>query len=57
MIEMSVWIHWFNGLAKNWGWLLAGIVLAGYFAFYVLAMREQRASASPGKPRLPCDRC
>ena len=37
--------------------LLTGIVLAGYFAFYVLAIREQRASASPGKPRLPCDRC
>ena len=38
-------------------WYLAGIVFAGYFAFYVLAMREQRTSASPGKPRLPCDRC
>ena len=42
--------------AKNWRWFLVGIAFAGYFAFYVLAMREQR-SASPGKPRLPCDRC
>ncbi len=54
MIDVSTWIHWFS---KNWGWLLAGIVFAGYFAFYVLAVREQRTSASPGKPRLPCDRC
>lgn len=46
----------FEWLAKNWGWLLASIVVAGYFAFYVLAMREQRASAD-GKPKLPCDRC
>lgn len=43
-------------IAKNWGWFVAGAVLAGYFAFYVLAMREQRA-AGDGKPRLPCDRC
>jgi hypothetical protein len=47
-------IEWF---VKNWAWLLAGIVLAGYFAFYVLAMREQRVSGSAGRPRLPCDRC
>lgn len=47
----------FEWLAKHWGWLLAGFVFAGYFAFYVLAMREQRTSASSGKPRLPCDRC
>ncbi len=44
-------------LAKYWALLLGGIVFAGYFAFYVLAMREQRTAASPGKPRLPCDRC
>ena len=44
-------------LAKSWGWLLAGIVFAGYFAFYVLAMREQRTPTGPDKPRLPCDRC
>lgn len=43
-------------LAQNWGWLLAGVVFAGYFAFYVLAMREQRMSPG-GKTRLPCDRC
>jgi hypothetical protein len=43
-------------LALNWGWLLAGVVFAGYFAFYVLAMREQRSIAG-GKSRLPCDRC
>ena len=47
----------FEWLAKHWVLLLAGIVCAGYFAFYVLAMREQRKSASPGEPRLPCDRC
>jgi len=44
-------------LTTNWGWLLAGLVFAGYFAFYVLAMRVQRASAGDGRPRLPCDRC
>lgn len=44
-------------IAKNWGWLIASMVFAGYFAFYVLAMREQRTSGSSGKPRLPCDRC
>jgi hypothetical protein len=44
-------------LIKNWGWLLASMVFAGYFAFYVLAMREQRNVAGDGKPRLPCDRC
>jgi hypothetical protein len=44
-------------LVQHWGWLLAGLVCAGYFAFYVLAMREQRTSDSLGKPRLPCDRC
>ena len=44
-------------LFKNWGWLLASLVCAGYFAFYVLAMREQQTSAGMGKPRLPCDRC
>jgi len=43
-------------LVKNWGWLLASLLLAAYFAFYVLAMREQR-TGSDGKPRLPCDRC
>jgi hypothetical protein len=43
-------------LAKNWGWVLAGIVFAGYFAFYVLAMREQR-TAPNGRSQLPCDRC
>ena len=47
-------IEW---LVKNWGWLLAGMVFAGYFAFYVLAMREQRSSPDTNKPRLPCDRC
>lgn len=47
----------FEWIAKNWALLLAGFVFAGYFAFYVLAIREQRTSASPGKPRLPCDRC
>ena len=46
-------IEW---LLKNWGWLLASIVVAGYFAFYVLAMREQRTTPD-GKARLPCDRC
>lgn len=46
-------IQW---LMKNWGLLLLGLVLASYFAFYVLAMREQR-TVGDGKPRLPCDRC
>ncbi len=44
-------------LVKHWGWLAAGVVVVAYFAFYVLAMREQRALPSPGKSRLPCDRC
>ena len=43
-------------VAKNWGWLIAGLVCAAYFAFYVFAMREQRKSAD-GRPKLPCDRC
>lgn len=47
-------IEW---LFKNWGWLLASVVCAGYFAFYVLAIREQQISANTGKPWLPCDRC
>ena len=47
----------FAWMTKNWGLLLAGMVLATYFAFYVLAMREQRLGGNPGKPRLPCDRC
>ena len=46
-------IEW---LFKNWGWLLAGVAVAGYFAFYVLAMREQR-TAPAGTARVPCDRC
>ena len=44
-------------LAKNWGLLLAGVTCAAYFAFYVLAMREQRKSAGSDRPRLPFDRC
>lgn len=44
-------------LMKNWGWLMAGMLFAGYFAFYVLAMHVQRTSVSADKPRLPCDRC
>jgi hypothetical protein len=47
----------FDWLIRNWALLAAGIVLAAYFAFYVLAMREQRASADDRRPRLPCDRC
>lgn len=43
-------------LMKNWGWLLVSLVVAGYFAFYVLAAREQRSSTD-GKSKLPCDRC
>lgn len=44
-------------LAKNWGWLIVGIILGGYFACYVLAIRHQRVPGGSGKPRLPCDRC
>ena len=44
-------------LATNWKWLIAGIVLGGYFACYVLALRHQRAAGGSGKPRLPGDRC
>ncbi len=44
-------------LVKNWGWLLAGMVFAGYFACYVLAMRHHRAPGGPDQPKLPCDRC
>jgi hypothetical protein len=44
-------------LIRNWGWLLAGLVFAVYFAIYVLAMHEQRRAGASGKPRLPCDRC
>ena len=48
MMELNVWITW---LAKNWGWLLTGIVLAGYFAFYVLAMREHVDEQRAGRPQ------
>ena len=44
-------------IINNWGWLAAGAICAVYFAFYVLAMREQRSGAEAGKPQLPCDRC
>jgi len=44
-------------LVKNCGRPFASLVFTGYFAFYVLTMREQRALAGDGKPRLPCDRC
>lgn len=44
-------------LIKNWGWLLASLVIAGYFACYVLAIRHQRSPGDPDKPKLPCDRC
>lgn len=57
MPHMTDLLRVLDWLARNWGWLLASIVLAGYFSFYVLAMREQRTSAIAGKPRLPCDRC
>jgi hypothetical protein len=43
-------------IAKNWGGFAVIMVLAAYFGFYVLAMREQRV-AGDRKPRLPCDRC
>ena len=44
-------------LAMNWGWLVASLVLGGYFACYVLAIRHQRTAGESGKPGLPCDRC
>lgn len=43
-------------LSSNWGWLLATLICGAYFAFYVLAMREQRR-APPGERRLPKDNC
>jgi len=48
---MSFW-HWFTA---NWGWLIATLILGGYFAFYVLAAREQRSH--PGTKRLPQKDC
>ena len=50
-----MWLNMWQWLVTNWGLLLAGILFAGYFAFYVLAMRHQRAGG--GGPKLPCDRC
>jgi hypothetical protein len=44
-------------LMANWGWLLLALVLGGYYAGYVLAIRTQRGEGAAGKPRLPCDRC
>ncbi len=44
-------------LAANWGLLLAGIVCAGYFALYVLAMRHQANAKAANGAKLPCDRC
>lgn len=43
-------------LAKNWGWFLATLACGAYFAFYVLAAREQRG-APRGERRLPKDNC
>ena len=36
-------------------YLLMTLIIGGYFAFYVLAIRTQRRD--PRKPRLPGDRC
>ena len=44
-------------LMTNWGLLLAGVLIGGYFACYVLAMRHQRAGKGADGPKLPCDRC
>lgn len=37
--------------------LLFGILFAGYFAFYVIAIRHQHQPGNNGKLKLPCDRC
>ena len=42
--------------AANWGWLILGVILATYFACYVLAIRRQH-TGPPGRNKLPCDRC
>ncbi len=44
-------------LIANGGWLLVGLLLGGYFALYVLAMRQQRTGVRNGRPTLPCDQC
>lgn len=47
-------------IAQHWGWIVAGLVLAVYFGFYVLAVRHARSGApgeDPHRFRLPCDRC
>ena len=48
---MSLW-QWFTA---NWGWFIVTLILGSYFAFYVLAAREQRHH--PGKKRLPQKDC
>lgn len=42
-------------LLANGLYLLFTLVVGGYFAFYLLAIRTQRRD--PRKPRLPGDRC
>lgn len=42
---MSAW------LTANWGWLLASVICAAYFAFYVMLGRERRGSPPDGRVR------
>ncbi len=48
---MALW-QW---LSAHWGWFIVTLVLGGYFAFYVLAARDQRSH--PGIKRLPPKDC
>ena len=44
-----------NWLAGNGVWLVVTLILGGYFAFYVLAARDQRSH--PNSRRLPSKDC
>lgn len=47
-------------IAHHWGWIVAALVLAVYFGFYVLAVQHARTETpgeDPQRFRLPCDRC
>jgi hypothetical protein len=49
MKDLWLWV------AAHWGWLLGTLILGSYFAFYVLAARDQRRH--PGTRRLPQKDC
>ena len=46
---MTAWLD------ANWGWLLASVICAVYFALYVVLARERRGTPHTGRARLEKD--